>query len=121
MENSRTPAHPFRVVADTIAAKVQRGDLKPGDQIPSVRALAKEYGVTTATAQKAVKQLTEDGYVTTVQGLGIFVADNADNAVDATGKQPVSLHDVMRELDRLQQAVTALDQRVQHLESPGTD
>jgi GntR family transcriptional regulator len=118
MENSRTPAHPFRVLADTIAAKVQRGDLKPGDQIPSVRALAKEYGVTTATAQKAVKQLTDDGYVTTVQGLGIFVADNA---VDVTGEQPVSLHDVMRELDRLQQAVTALDQRVQHLESPGTD
>jgi GntR family transcriptional regulator len=118
MENSRTPAHPFRVVADTIAAKVQRGDLKPGDQIPSVRALAKEYGVTTATAQKAVKQLTDDGYVTTVQGLGIFVADNA---VDVTGEQPVGLHDVMRELDRLQQAVTALDQRVQHLESPGTD
>jgi GntR family transcriptional regulator len=118
MENSRTPAHPFRVVADAIAAKVQRGDLKPGDQIPSVRALAKEYGVTTATAQRAVKQLTDDGYVTTVQGLGIFVADNT---AEAAGERPVSLQDVMRELDRLQQAVTALDRRVQHLESPGTD
>ncbi len=118
MENSRTPAHPFRVLADTIAAKVQRGDLKPGDQIPSVRALAKEYGVTTATAQKAVKLLTDDGYVTTVQGLGIFVADRAP---DASTDQPVGLHDVMRELDRLQQAVTALDQRVQRLEGPDSD
>ncbi|GAA0614336.1 hypothetical protein GCM10010174_34990 [Kutzneria viridogrisea] len=114
MENSRTPGHPFRVLADTIAAKVQRGELKPGDQIPSVRALAKEYGVTTATAQKAVKQLTDDGYVTTVQGLGIFVADAAP---EVTTDQPVSLSDVMRELDRLQEAVTALDQRVQRLES----
>ncbi|QUQ70442.1 GntR family transcriptional regulator [Kutzneria sp. CA-103260] len=118
MENSRTPAHPFRVLADTIAAKVERGDLKPGDQIPSVRALAKEYGVTTATAQKAVRRLTDDGVVTTVQGLGIFVADSAP---DASGDRPVGLHDVMRELDRLQQAVTALDQRVQRLEGPDSD
>jgi GntR family transcriptional regulator len=118
MENSRTPAHPFRVVADAIAAKVQRGDLKPGDQIPSVRALAKEHGVTTATAQRAVKQLTDDGYVTTVQGLGIFVADRAS---DASTDRPVGLHDVMRELDRLQQAVTALDQRVQRLEGSDSD
>ncbi|MBV9845158.1 MAG: winged helix-turn-helix transcriptional regulator [Kutzneria sp.] len=117
MEVSHTPSHPYRALADDIAAKVQRGDLKPGDQIPSVRALAKEYGVTTATAQKAVKQLTDDGYVMTVPGLGVFVGELSELGAHP---EPVTLHTVIRQLDDLQAAVTDLADRVHRLERPGS-
>lgn len=114
MEVSRTPSHPYRALADDIAAKVNRGDLKPGDQIPSVRALAKEYSVTTATAQKAVRQLIDEGHVMTVPGLGIFVSEPTEE-----GAEPeVSIRTVVRQLDDLQAAVTDLAERVQRLERP---
>ncbi|SDN55305.1 regulatory protein, gntR family [Allokutzneria albata] len=107
------PSHPYKALADDIAAKVQRGDLKAGEQLPSIRALAKEYGITTATVQKGLKQLTDDGYVTSVPGLGIFVSEAPEEGTEA----PVTIQTVVEQLDALQAAMADLAQRVKHLEN----
>lgn len=113
MQLSRATGHPYQAMAAEIVAKVKRGELRPGDRLPSVRALAKEYGVTTTTAQKAVRQLAEDGYATTVQGLGVFVRE-PDPTSDR--REAVTTETLLRQLDELQATVEDLVVRLERLE-----
>ena len=50
------------------------GELKTGDPIPSMRALAKSIHVSVITVQKAYEDLQRDGFIETTVGRGSFVA-----------------------------------------------
>ena len=50
-------------IADAIRSRIVAGDLKPGDRIPSMRDLVKNYGVSTHTAQRAIQVLAQSGLV----------------------------------------------------------
>lgn len=55
------------------------GELKTGEGIPSMRALAKTIHVSVITVQKAYEDLARDGFITTTVGRGSFVsAQNKD-------------------------------------------
>lgn len=56
------------------------GAMVPGDQLPSVRALAQELGVNPNTVQKAYQLLEHDGYICSVPGKGSFLCDMGDEA-----------------------------------------
>lgn len=60
-----------------IAAAVLRGDYRPGDQLPSVRALAAEHGANPLTVAKAYQRFQDDGYVEVRRGVGMFVLPGA--------------------------------------------
>jgi len=53
---------------------VMKGLLKEDDQIPSVRALAKELGVNPNTVQKAYQELERNGIIYSLAGRGNFIA-----------------------------------------------
>lgn len=116
MKLSPTSGHPYQALAAALLAKIRRGELQPDDQLPTIRALAKEYDVTIATAQRAVHQLALDGYVTSVPNLGSFV-----RAFDAEAAKPATLDAVSQRLDELQSALTTLDERVCQLERPSSE
>jgi DNA-binding GntR family transcriptional regulator len=59
-----------------LVARVRGGEYPPGTRVPSVVALSEELGISIPTAQKALRQLREDGLTYTVPGLGSFVADH---------------------------------------------
>jgi DNA-binding transcriptional MocR family regulator len=52
-------------IADSLRDLLQRGSLRPGDALPSVRSLAEELGVNRNTAVAAYRQLTQAGLVET--------------------------------------------------------
>ena len=55
------------------------GELKAGEAIPSVRALAKSLHISILTVQKAYATLQEDGFIETTAGKGCYVsAQNQD-------------------------------------------
>lgn len=56
--------------------KIERGELRPGDRLPSYAQLREQYKVSNATAARAVFMLKERGYVTGMQGLGVYVANH---------------------------------------------
>lgn len=60
-----------------IAAAVLRGDYRAGDQLPSVRALAAEYGANPLTVAKAYQRFQDDGYIEVRRGVGMFVLPGA--------------------------------------------
>lgn len=50
------------------------GDLKEGERLPSIRALANDLRVSVITTKRAYSDLEEAGLIDTVQGKGAFVA-----------------------------------------------
>ena len=60
-----------------IAAAILRGRYAAGDQLPSVRALAAEYGANPLTVAKAYQTFQDDGYVEVRRGVGMFVLPGA--------------------------------------------
>ena len=64
-------------IADSLRSLIERGMLRPGDPLPSVRALADELGVNRNTAVAAYRQLTQAGVIVTRGRGGTHVADHA--------------------------------------------
>ena len=72
VSDSDVPA--FQQIKDHILAEIQKGVWKEGDAIPSEAALAKQFGVSRMTVNRAVRELSSEQFLTRVQGSGTFVA-----------------------------------------------
>jgi GntR family transcriptional regulator len=68
------PELAYMQVADDIAGRIERGELRPGDRLPPERELAGDYGVSYDTIRRAAEVLRERGLIRTVHGKGTFVA-----------------------------------------------
>ena len=74
----------FEQIADAVQAALARGELKPGDKLPSARALAEELRVNPNTVIRAFELLEQRGITETRRGLGTFVREDVDvNALKA--------------------------------------
>jgi GntR family transcriptional regulator len=60
-------------IAAHIRGQIVRGDLKPGDELPSERRLAEDWKVARPTASRAVESLRVQGLVESRQGMGTYV------------------------------------------------
>ena len=69
---SRTPI--YEQLYQKIIELIMKGVLKEDDQIPSVRALAKDLGVNPNTVQKAYQELERNGIIYSLTGRGNFIA-----------------------------------------------
>lgn len=59
----------YRAILD----RIHRGELKPGDGLPSEMNLAQAYGVSPGTTRKAIDLLEERGWIDRQHGRGTFV------------------------------------------------
>lgn len=59
---------------EQIAAAIGRGDLKPGDRLPTMRQTAVALSIDLNTVQRAYAELQREGILSTEQGRGSFVA-----------------------------------------------
>lgn len=61
-------------VSAALESRIARGELMPGDQLPTEKVLAETFGVSRAVVREAVARLRADGRIETRQGSGAFVA-----------------------------------------------
>ncbi len=73
------------LVKNSITSQVIDGRFKPGDKLPSIRDLAKGFGVSHVTASLAVSELSASGLIDVRPGVGAFVAEK--NEFDESAKQ----------------------------------
>lgn len=77
--SSNTNKPIYEQITSQIKAMVISGELKHGDPIPSMRALAKSLHISVITVQRAYEDLQKDGFVETTVGRGSFIsAGNKD-------------------------------------------
>lgn len=66
----------YQQIIDEIKRAVARGDLRPGDKLPSHRELAQESKVNPNTVQHAYREMEQEGLVETLRGQGTFIKDS---------------------------------------------
>jgi DNA-binding transcriptional regulator YhcF (GntR family) len=64
---------PYQVIAGELRRRIAAGELKPGDRVPSTRALVRDFGVAMATATKALQALQQERLVHASPGVGTVV------------------------------------------------
>jgi GntR family transcriptional regulator len=67
------PEYVYMRVADHIAGRIERGDLRPASRLPGERALAEQYNVALGTARRAIKELRDRKLVTTLPAKGTYI------------------------------------------------
>jgi GntR family transcriptional regulator len=65
----------YTQIANQIQGRVANGILKPGDQLPTVRALALELRVNFNTVARAYRLLDEERIISTQQGRGTYITE----------------------------------------------
>ena len=73
--NPNTGVPAYRQIMDQIRYYVASSTLAPGDQLPSVRELARQLTVNPSTIVKAYTELEHEGVIENKQGRGTFVAE----------------------------------------------
>jgi GntR family transcriptional regulator len=83
---------PYEQIRAQVAGHVAGGRLRPGDRLPTVRALAADLGVAAGTVARAYRELESAGVVSSRRRVGTVV----------TGPAPApALEEVRRAADRL--------------------
>lgn len=55
----------YQQIRNQVVTAIASGQLKPGEKLPAIRALAEECGINMMTASKAYQLLKSEGYITT--------------------------------------------------------
>ena len=72
---SRTPI--FEQIKEQIINKINLGELKPDDKLPSIRQLASDLDLNVNTVKRAFQELETERVTYSVAGKGVFVSENA--------------------------------------------
>lgn len=88
-----------RQIDAQIRAQLSAGKLQPGDQMPSVRQLARELAVNVNTVFRVYERLAADGLIDLRHGDGTYVARRRKNA--AASAHLAQHRDFANELDAL--------------------
>jgi GntR family histidine utilization transcriptional repressor len=81
----RRPTALYQQVKDYILGKIRTGQWPPETRVPSENALIKQLGASKMTVNRALRELTAEGVLHRLQGVGTFVAQS---------KSPSTLLDV---------------------------
>jgi GntR family transcriptional regulator/MocR family aminotransferase len=76
-------------IAQAIIEEIQRGRLAAGDSLPGTRDLARDLAVNRKTVVQAYEELTAQGWVTTDQRRGTFVARSIGGAIKPADPEPI--------------------------------
>ncbi|MBH0230406.1 GntR family transcriptional regulator [Halobacillus yeomjeoni] len=63
----------YAQLKNQIVAGIARGDLTPGESLPSVRALGADLGINLHTVNKAYRQLEQEGFILIQRQKGVFI------------------------------------------------
>ncbi len=74
MVKSEQPFALYEKIKRSVLHEIESGNLKPGDRVPSETQLAKSFNASRMTANRALKELTEESRIVRAQGVGTFVA-----------------------------------------------
>lgn len=107
-ENSRLPV--WIQLRNRLVFLIKRGDYVPGDQLPSVRSLAVAASINYNTVSKVYVDLEDSGYVESIRGKGVFVADRVPVKGDREDAKEILETEIRDLVHRYMQAGMSLDE-----------
>ena len=114
----RSDAPIYVQIVEQVRQRVSTGELRPGDQLPTVRQMATDLRVNFNTVARAYRLLDEAGLISTQQGRGTYIWEGpteetlkqlkkksleelARNYLEETGRLGYTLEEALEELKRL--------------------
>ena len=94
-ETSEVPI--YQQIRNQIVLGISDGRLKPGEQLPTVRALAGEIGINSMTVNKAYVLLKQEGYIYTDRRNGAHVRKEFSEAKELSEKSKELLQQIISE------------------------
>lgn len=94
-ETSEVPI--YQQIRNQIVLGISDGRLKPGEQLPTVRALAGEIGINSMTVNKAYALLKQEGYIYTDRRNGAHVRKEFSEAKELSEKSKELLQQIISE------------------------
>jgi DNA-binding transcriptional regulator YhcF (GntR family) len=78
----------YMQIRNQIVVGIGEGKLRPGEKLPTIRALAEESGINMMTVSKAYQMLKQEGFIVTDRRSGAIVKkrENADGVSESTLK-----------------------------------
>lgn len=64
----------YEQITEQMKAQILSGVIPAGEQLPSIRTLAKDLRVSVITTKRAYEELEREGFVETMQGRGTYVS-----------------------------------------------
>ncbi len=89
----------YQQIYDQIKNAILSGELREGDMLPSIRALAKDLRISVITTKRAYEELEQSGYIYTAAGKGCFVSQKSSGMVYEEHLKKIEEH--MGEIARL--------------------
>lgn len=78
----------YEQIVSQIILAIENGDLKEGDALPSMRALAADLRISVITTKRAFEELERQGFIYSIVGKGSFVnKGNSDFSKEEILKQ----------------------------------
>ena len=88
------PKPRYQQLKDSIIARISSGDLLPSDRVPSENELVETMNVSRMTANRALRELNDEGYVERIAGRGTFVSDYRSRS------HLLEVHNIADEIER---------------------
>ena len=89
----------YQQIYDQVKNAILSGELREGDMLPSIRALAKDLRISVITTKRAYEELERGGYIYTAAGKGCFVSQKSSGMVYEEHLKKIEEH--MSEIARL--------------------
>ena len=87
----------YQQIRNQIVLGISDGRLKPGEQLPTVRALAGEIGINSMTVNKAYALLKQEGYIYTDRRNGAHARKEFSEAKELSEKSKELLQQIISE------------------------
>ncbi len=72
--SNSSPDPIYEQIRQQIQSHILKGELQPGDALPSIRNLAQQLQISVITTKRAYDELERGGFIETVSGKGSFIA-----------------------------------------------
>lgn len=108
----------YVTLADTIAAEIANGTLRPGDRLPPQRTFAYERKIAVSTASRVYAELLRRGLVVGEVGRGTFISGDARRGAAAPGEPRGIRIDLEFNYPLLPNQTTLIARSIEGLEKP---
>lgn len=107
----------YEQIIAQLKEKIMLGELVEGDELPSLRFLAKELRISVITTKRAYEELARDGFIISVPGKGCYVSKKNITLEKKTQQKEIEI--ILRKAIALAKTsdttLEALEQRLTHL------
>jgi len=90
--SNSSPQPIYEQICRQVKAAIAAGKLRPGDALPSIRALARELRISVITTKRAYEELEREGFIQTAAGKGSFVAEQNLELARENGLREIEEH-----------------------------